>query len=326
MFWFDFHIFPANFSMFGEKKKAKKKGKTSREIQNDRKIKQTIETADFKSYIEILNLFNSADLVLYIIDSRNPLCCFYKPYQELLGDKFVAVLNKIDLIPRESALGWLHYFSNTSKSVAISAVQSIAPLQSIVKEFLENSNENREKRVVITGVGNVGKRTIFDKIKGMPNMVLQITKPYTWLKPSADLCIIGSSPFSTIADSKIAHSRDFIGRCSIHSIMETFGVGYFSEPDVVLKLFGDKKSTAAQEFFNKLLSGKYLFYSSVSASGVRLMEKELSDEQKNALKCSLLLDQYIEPFICLTYPQIANYKDQIGPALQYFADHKDEKL
>ena len=319
-------VFNLKNFMFREKKKFSKKSKIQKETAAERKMKNLISSPDFQRYIDNLKLFSSADLVLYIFDSRNPLCCLYQPYQELLGDRFIAVLNKIDLIPRESTLSWLYYFSKTYKTVAISAVQSIEPLTKLLNEPIPNQKSETGKRIVITGVGNVGKRTVFDKIKTIPGLIIQITQPYSWIKPTPDLCVIGSNPYSSISDSKIASFRDFIGRCSIHSVMQTFGVSYFNEPDAVLKVFNEKKGVAAQEFFLRMIKGDYLFYTSTSSIDSKLMMKTLSEEQKNTLKCSMLFDQYQEPFLCLAYPQVSGFKERFIPALHYFATHKDDEI
>ncbi|EAY17458.1 hypothetical protein TVAG_494000 [Trichomonas vaginalis G3] len=304
--------------MFFDKCSSKKKGKGGDKTDKARRIAETMEKIEFKNYIDNLKNFNTADFVLLVVDARIPLSGHYAPYDGLLGDHLLIVINKIDLAPRESVISWFHFFNTITHTFAICAEKSIDP----IIEYLENAKEKKSQLdIVITGINNVGKRTIQSKLKAAMNISPKITKPWDWVRPCSDLAAIGAIPVCAIADNRIAHARDFLSRCSIFSIMEVFGITFYSEPDVVLRIIDQKKTTAPYVLFGRLAEQKYLFYTA-SPSNVTEV-KDISNSQKRSFYYSKTMDQHPSPFICLGSPTPATILPQLVPALEQMAAEKN---
>ena len=81
-----------------------------KDIQSSAKGKR--ESQNF--WRQVNSVVNDADVILHILDSRDPEGTRCKNLERLVastpGKKLVLVLNKIDLIPVESAKAWLKYY------------------------------------------------------------------------------------------------------------------------------------------------------------------------------------------------------------------------
>ena len=71
-----------------------------------------------KAYIKILDqVIENSDVILEVLDARDPLTCRNKELENKIksgknSKKIILVLNKIDLIPVQSAIDWQKYLSN----------------------------------------------------------------------------------------------------------------------------------------------------------------------------------------------------------------------
>lgn len=304
--------------MFSEKNYNKKKGKGSDKSDKARRIAETMEKVEFKNYIDNLKYFKNTDFVILVLDARNPFTGHYAPYDNLLGDHLLIVVNKIDLVPRESVISWFHVFCNIAKTFALCADQSVDPLI----EFFENYQTDKSQLdIVITGIDNVGKRTIQSKLKGLSKITTKITKSWNWIRPCSDLAAIGAIKVYAISENRIAHARDFLSRCSIFSVMEVFGITFYSEPDVVLRLIDPKKNNAAYDLFIRLAEGKYKFYTAAPTGYTEV--KDISKSQRRSFLYSKTMDQNPQPFICLGSSTPATILPQLVPALEQMASEKN---
>ena len=303
------------FKMFAEKKHAKKKGRTIEHQERIKKIESTMETPEFKTYIDNLQKFKYADAVLLVLDARNPFSCRYAPYEELLGPRLWFVLNKIDLAPRESVIQWYKVFTKLGNTFAVKATENVDPLITFIKKQIESVDKFK---IVITGIPNSGKKTVASRLRGFPKVSVEITKPWIWIKPTPDLYVLGSIEFSSIADNRIMHARDFISRCDFHSIMEVLGVVFFNDPDVVLATIDSKKSIAAMEFFKRIQQGSYLFYTAPppipNEQSIHIPQIQIEQ-----FKLSKTIDQYEKFFICIGSALQSVIMEELLPSLHYLA-------
>ena len=301
--------------MFAEKKHAKKKGRTIEHQERIKKIESTMETQEFKTYIDNLQKFKYADAVLIVLDARNPFTCRYSPYEELLGTRLWFIINKIDLAPRESVIQWYKVFNQLGNTFAVKATDNVDPLISFIKKQIESVDKYK---IVITGIPNVGKKTIASRLRGFPKVSVEITKPWIWARPSPDLYVLGSIEFSSIADNRIMHARDFITRCDFHSIMEVLGVVFFNDPDVVLATIDSKKSIAAMEFFKRIQQGNYLFYTAAPPIPNE-RDIHIPQVQIRQFKLSKTIDQHDKFFICIGSATQSIILEDLLPSLHYLA-------
>ena len=308
--------------MFADKKHSKRKGRESDQREKEKRIEATMESPKFKSYIDNLKKFNNADAVIIVLDARNPFSCIYAPYEDLLGKKMWIVINKIDLAPRESVIAWYNVFCRISHTFAVNATVNIDP----VLEFLSSQKKEDEGfSIVVTGVDNVGKETIASRLKSVEHVSVEVTKPWSWIRPTSDLVVLGSLDISSIADNRIAHARDFISRCSIHSMMETFGVTFYNEPDVIMKQFDAKKNVAALEFFKQMQNGKYLFYTAAPCIPAdKELQSSITETQKRSFLLSKKIDQHERCFIALGSATQTSIIESLLPALHHLAAKNEE--
>ena len=148
---------------------------------------------------ELSKVMDSSDVVLQILDARDPLGTRIHPAVEnvILGNvdkKMVLVLNKIDLVPKSAVSGWLSYLRRSHPTIALkcgtnpqgskdhigrskgdSALQSscgvgVEQLLNLLKNYARSSFHNNKKKkscitVGIIGYPNVGKSSVLNTLK-----------------------------------------------------------------------------------------------------------------------------------------------------------------
>lgn len=151
----------------------------------------------FKSYYkEFKKVVESADVILEVLDARDPLGSRCPQVEELVissGKRLVLVLNKIDLIPKSNLDQWLKYLrqevptvafkastqtqnSNLSQSkvAAIHMSESLqasrrcigaAFLMKILGNYCRNQNIQTFIKVGVVGFPNVGKSSVINSLK-----------------------------------------------------------------------------------------------------------------------------------------------------------------
>ncbi|KAL2918845.1 nuclear GTP-binding protein nug1 [Polyrhizophydium stewartii] len=149
-------------------------------------------------YREFKKVVENADVILEVLDARDPLGCRTKQIEELIlnsgaNKRIILVLNKIDLVPRENVEQWLKYLRNEFPTVAfkastqnqrmnlgqsnISTQQASEALLSsseclgadnlirLLKNYCRNLNIKTSITVGIVGFPNVGKSSVINSLK-----------------------------------------------------------------------------------------------------------------------------------------------------------------
>ena len=118
----------------------------------------------------VISLINKSDVVVEVVDSREPDLTRSKRIENITlkkGKKLLIVLNKGDLIPREVLQKWKEYIEEKDKipTVYISATSHLGTkvLRDKIKELLGK----KEKGIaVLVGYPKTGKSSIINALKG----------------------------------------------------------------------------------------------------------------------------------------------------------------
>ncbi|KAG0229837.1 Guanine nucleotide-binding protein-like 3 [Actinomortierella wolfii] len=149
-------------------------------------------------YREFRKVLENADVVLEVLDARDPLGCRTKQIERLIMDsgkdkRIILVLNKIDLVPRENVEQWLKYLRNEYPTIAFKAsTQSqrtnlgqsnistqlasddmlnsseclgADQLVKLLKNYCRNVNIKTSITVGVIGYPNVGKSSVINSLK-----------------------------------------------------------------------------------------------------------------------------------------------------------------
>ncbi|KAI8900665.1 P-loop containing nucleoside triphosphate hydrolase protein [Globomyces pollinis-pini] len=149
-------------------------------------------------YREFKKVVEQADVILEILDARDPIGCRTKEVEEMIlnagaDKKIILILNKIDLVPRDVVEQWLKHLrneypciafkastqsqrsnlgqSNVSASLATDALLSGSEsvgadnLIKLLKNYCRNVNIKTAITVGVVGFPNVGKSSVINSLK-----------------------------------------------------------------------------------------------------------------------------------------------------------------
>lgn len=129
------------------------------------------------SWKSLKSLIKRADILLEIVESRNPLVTRsirVERIAEGLGKPFMIIINKCDLVPLWVCREWQEYFKaqNISSfyisSITLSGVKRL-------KRFLDKTIVQRPATILIVGYPKVGKSSLINALKGFKSAP---TSPY----------------------------------------------------------------------------------------------------------------------------------------------------
>jgi len=160
--------------------------------------KRPLEDSKKSFYKEFKKVVEESDVVIEVLDARDPLGCRCPQLEELIlasgkSKKLVLLLNKVDLVPKNIAEAWLKYLRNEYPAVAFKAstqtqknklAQSKVTVKDASEDLLKTSNcvgagtllkllgnycRNQGVKSTITvgivGFPNVGKSSVINSLK-----------------------------------------------------------------------------------------------------------------------------------------------------------------
>ncbi|KAI9100645.1 P-loop containing nucleoside triphosphate hydrolase protein [Phlyctochytrium arcticum] len=149
-------------------------------------------------YKEFKKVVENADVILEVLDARDPLGCRTRQIEEMIlnsgaSKRVILILNKIDLVPREVVEQWLKYLRNEFPTIAFKAStqaqrsnlgQSTVStnqasegllssseclgadnLMKLLKNYCRNANIKTSVTVGVIGFPNVGKSSVINSLK-----------------------------------------------------------------------------------------------------------------------------------------------------------------
>ncbi|CEO99599.1 hypothetical protein PBRA_007332 [Plasmodiophora brassicae] len=132
-------------------------------------------------YKELRQVAEAADVILIVLDARDPLGCRNIDLEEriLSGEmtssspipkRIVLVLNKIDLVPHDVAQGWLDYLRRSRPTVPFSTTEVVTSggadkLVQLLKNYSRSHGMKTALTVGLIGYPNTGKSSIVNALK-----------------------------------------------------------------------------------------------------------------------------------------------------------------
>ncbi len=117
----------------------------------------------------VKELLETVDVALEVVDVRDPITTRSKRFEKLcneLGTKYVLILNKSDLVPRDVVRAWVKYFEEFEgmKAVPISAQKRLGTLK--LRKIIRKLSDKKPLIVGVFGVPKVGKSTLINTWAG----------------------------------------------------------------------------------------------------------------------------------------------------------------
>ncbi len=121
------------------------------------------------SWGQINSIVSRSDVVLHVLDARDPLATFSNRLVRIVekhGKKILIVLNKCDLIPRSIAEDWKEYFESKMglPTVYIAAARKMGTIK--LRRAIKKTAPSLPTIVSVIGYPKVGKSSIINALKG----------------------------------------------------------------------------------------------------------------------------------------------------------------
>nr|CAD7445190.1 unnamed protein product [Timema bartmani] len=188
-----------NFNLEGLVSEAQNKQKLHEILKSDPKGAEPVAKTDTSTknyYREFKKVLAAADVILEVVDARDPLGTRCKQVEEAVleaatNKRLVLVLNKADLVPRDNMEGWLRYLrgslpavpfkastqqqsrrlgrkkmkASLSKGLQGSVCVGAELLMSLLANYCRNKGIKTSITVGVVGLPNVGKSSIINSLK-----------------------------------------------------------------------------------------------------------------------------------------------------------------
>jgi len=243
------------------------------------------------TYQELMSALMEVDFVIEVLDARDPSSCrLLEAEGTCAGTKpLLIVLNKIDLVPRESVLQWLQFLRGTAPTVALSAVTAEAAdaLRAAVDAVAPQA-----RSCAVIGVRGVGKSTLCAMNAGF----LREVRSYAFLRPTSEMGLLRGADY---VDPDWDLAVEILARSPGESLFVALGMPVQDSPAAVLAELGRrwqiKPRAAATRLLERIWSGALRFYAAPPDAG----EPALTPVEGAAIQASRPAEMSTTDFITL---------------------------
>ncbi len=216
------------------------------------------------------------DVIYELVDARLPKSSKIKDIDELIKDKKrILIMTKKDLCDLDITIKWQKYYESLGYKVLIMDLvngNDYKKLISITKEMMEDIQikrlekglKEKEIRVAVIGIPNVGKSTLINKLAGkkVTNVANKpgVTKQINWLKTNNGLLLLDTPGilWPKIEDNEEALNLAITGSIKMEVLNITDLGGYIVSylknyyPDILEEKYKIKVEKDPMEIFKQI--------------------------------------------------------------------------
>ena len=222
-------------------------------------------------YQELYKVLDSSDIVLHVLDARDPLGTYCQTIKSYIEDKphkhIVFILNKTDLIPTFMTKQWIQYFSKIGPTIAFHAHLSksfgkgalIQLLRQYVQIYIKMNR--MQLSVGIVGFPNTGKSSIINTLRGKKVCTVAPiageTKVWQYITLMKKIYLIDCPGivYNNQTDSEVVlkgvcrveqlddpmvYIPDVLAKVKKEYILKTYGIADFKDAEDLLTILGKK--------------------------------------------------------------------------------------
>src|SRR6056297_642145 len=200
----------------------------------------------------------AVNAVIEMIDARIPHSGRAYEWRRLFHNKYtIILLTKSDLADQDVTEKWRQYYKKQGMMcLSLSLKDDPSKIKKRLYQIRNGiPSQSSFKRAMITGIPNVGKSTLINKIMNKKSMrtgnMPGVTKGLQWINVSNDFLLLDtpgilySNLYSDVVKYKLLLTSGIKATPDIIDAALVFGINYVSEhyPEIPLKLFGESLST-----------------------------------------------------------------------------------
>ncbi|KAI5187554.1 nuclear GTP-binding protein [Nematocida homosporus] len=148
--------------------------KESTKERADNKDRVYLKGQSRRIWAELYKVLDSSDVIVHILDSRDPLGTECHNIRKYLKDHphkhLIYLLNKVDLLPTGVTAKWLAYFAKSTPTLAYHAASldknyGKQSLINLLRQFAKLHPDKKQISVGFVGYPNVGKSSVINTLK-----------------------------------------------------------------------------------------------------------------------------------------------------------------
>lgn len=260
-----------------------------------------------KTKRELKERMNLIDLIYEVIDARMPSSSKIKDIDDILKDKKrILVMTKKDLCDLEKTNKWVEFYKKQGYEVILMDLTNNDDYKKLVKitnDYMKDVQEkrkekglkNKEIKIGIIGIPNVGKSTLINKLAGkkVANTGNKpgVTKQINWLKTSSGFLLLDTPGILWPKLSNELEALCLAATASIRpEVLNIEEIGYFlleffkdNYPDKIKEKYNIEISDDVYEIFDNLAK-RFNFYDNGEINYEKISQRVYNDLVSGVLK------------------------------------------